>query len=248
MLINKPGRKEGVVTYWLAHWTVPFQTLARVIVLCSWAGHFTVIVPLQKPIRVETCNARSQRLNIQFCQVPYLDTRRVCTRTLYTRNGTRNSIFGFSVSYLDSDLNDVNFLQELKKFVKCIQVKFYRLLKDDKTEEFDQNLILFNQACSSVIERELARAKFNPNVAILIGYFFRLIFQIWNLMETNVQTLCTMRIIGSYTFQPLWVSGLSPPRCLMGNGKIMLGGSIDKLFLRANSFLHLKWGGSPQNW
>ena len=26
-------------------------------------------------------------------------------------------------------------------------------------------------------------------------------------MKTNVQTLCTMRIIGSYTFQPLWVSG-----------------------------------------
>ena len=25
------------------------------------------------------------------------------------------------------------------------------------------------------------------------------------LMKTNVQTLCTMRIIGSYTFQPLWV-------------------------------------------
>ena len=26
-------------------------------------------------------------------------------------------------------------------------------------------------------------------------------------METNIQKLCTMRIIGSYTFQPLWVSG-----------------------------------------
>ena len=34
-----------------------------------------------------------------------------------------------------------------------------------------------------------------------------MVFQIWYLMETNVQTLCTMRIIGSYTFQPLWVSG-----------------------------------------
>ena len=28
-------------------------------------------------------------------------------------------------------------------------------------------------------------------------------------METNVQTLCTMQIIGSYTFQPLWVSDYS---------------------------------------
>ena len=34
-----------------------------------------------------------------------------------------------------------------------------------------------------------------------------MVFQIWYLLETNVQTLCTMRIIGSYTFQPLWVSG-----------------------------------------
>ena len=36
-----------------------------------------------------------------------------------------------------------------------------------------------------------------------------MVFQIWYLMETNVQTLCTMRIIGSYTFQPLWVSGIN---------------------------------------
>ena len=27
------------------------------------------------------------------------------------------------------------------------------------------------------------------------------------IMKMNVQTLCTMRIIGSYTFQPLWFSG-----------------------------------------
>ena len=31
-------------------------------------------------------------------------------------------------------------------------------------------------------------------------------------METNVQTLCTMRIIGSYTFQPLWVSAFTQLR------------------------------------
>ncbi len=94
--------------------------------MCAYLGS------RQKPIRVETCNARSQRLNIQFCQVPYLETKRVCTRVLYTRNGTRNSIFGFSVTYLNSDLNAIHFLQELKKFVKCIQLKFYRQKK--KTE------------------------------------------------------------------------------------------------------------------
>ena len=32
-------------------------------------------------------------------------------------------------------------------------------------------------------------------------------------MATNVQTLCTMRMIGSYTFQPLWVSGSIPYVC-----------------------------------
>ncbi|KAL9964240.1 hypothetical protein ACROYT_G027853 [Oculina patagonica] len=41
--------------------------------------YMTYVKPEQKLIRVETCNAHSQRLNIQFCQVPYLET----TKSLY---------------------------------------------------------------------------------------------------------------------------------------------------------------------
>ena len=35
-------------------------------------------------------------------------------------------------------------------------------------------------------------------------------------MKMNVQTLCTMRIIGSYTFQPLWVSVITNV-CIKGD-------------------------------
>ena len=56
-------------------------------------------------------------------------------RMLYTRNHTRNNIFGFAVRYLNSYLNAVHFLQKLKKFI----------LDDDETET---NLTLSNQACS----------------------------------------------------------------------------------------------------
>ena len=80
---------------------------------------------------------RVQRSNIQFCQVPYLETQRVCTQKIYTLSNTCN-IFGFVISYLNCDLNAVNYLQKLKKFSKCIQMKFSRPLNDDETEEFDQ--------------------------------------------------------------------------------------------------------------
>ena len=63
------------------------------------------------------CNARSQRLNIQFCQVPYLATQRVCTQMIYTHNDTRNKIFGFVISHLNFDQNAVNHSQKLKKFI-----------------------------------------------------------------------------------------------------------------------------------
>ena len=53
------------------------------------------------------CNARSQCSNIQFCQVPYLEIQ---------RNDTRNNIFGFAVSHLNSDLNaPLDYLQKLKE-------------------------------------------------------------------------------------------------------------------------------------
>ena len=58
------------------------------------------------------CNACSQRLNIQFCQVPYLATQRVCMRMIYTRNNTRNKIFGFAISHLNFDQNAINYLQK----------------------------------------------------------------------------------------------------------------------------------------
>ena len=53
-------------------------------------------------------------------------------RVLYTRN----KIFGFAVSYLNSDLNAVNYLQKIKKFIKCIKVNFLRQLNDDEMEEY----------------------------------------------------------------------------------------------------------------
>ncbi len=36
---------------------------------------------------------------------------------LYTRNDTHQNVFGFAVSYLNSELNTLNFQQKLKKFV-----------------------------------------------------------------------------------------------------------------------------------
>ena len=60
------------------------------------------------------CNARSQRSNIQFSQVPHLATQRVCTRMC---NDTRNKIFGFAISHLHSDQNAVDYSQKLKKFI-----------------------------------------------------------------------------------------------------------------------------------
>ena len=58
-------------------------------------------------------------------------------RMIYTRNDTRDKIFGFC-SHLNSDLNAVNYSQKLKKFITSIQVKFSRPLNDDETEEFNQ--------------------------------------------------------------------------------------------------------------
>ncbi len=57
---------------------------------------------------------------------------------LYTRNEPRNIIFGFAVSCLSFDLNAVNFLQKLKKYIKCIEAKFSILLQEDETGEFNQ--------------------------------------------------------------------------------------------------------------
>ena len=57
---------------------------------------------------------------------------------MYSRNDTRNKIFGFAVSHLNFDQNAVNYSQKLKKFIKSIQVKFSRLLNDDETQEFNQ--------------------------------------------------------------------------------------------------------------
>ncbi len=75
---------------------------------------------------------------------------------LYTRFDTSKNIFGFALSYLNSDLNSVNVLQKLKKIIKCIQVNFSRLLNEDKTGEFNQ--IQFYSTKITPIERELARA------------------------------------------------------------------------------------------
>ena len=57
---------------------------------------------------------------------------------IYSGNDTRNKIFGFAVSHLNSDQNAVNYSQKLRKFIKSIQVKFSRLLNDDETQEFNQ--------------------------------------------------------------------------------------------------------------
>ncbi len=57
---------------------------------------------------------------------------------LYTRNDTRNIIFGFGESCLNFDLNAVNFVQKLKKYIDCIEAKFSRLLQEDETGEFNQ--------------------------------------------------------------------------------------------------------------
>ena len=46
---------------------------------CTSASQYrstTMILDIVVPL---TCNARSQCLNIQFCQLPYLATERVCT-------------------------------------------------------------------------------------------------------------------------------------------------------------------------
>ncbi len=51
---------------------------------------------------------------------------------------TRNIIFGFALSCLNFDLNAVNFLQKLEKYIKCIEAKFSRLLQEEKTGEFNQ--------------------------------------------------------------------------------------------------------------
>ncbi len=59
---------------------------------------------------------------------------------LYTRNDTRNIIFGFAVSCLNFNLNAVKFLQKLKKFIKCIEAKVFRLPHEDEKE----NLTKFN--------------------------------------------------------------------------------------------------------
>ena len=57
---------------------------------------------------------------------------------IYSRNDTRNKIFGFAVSHLNSDQIAVNYSPKLKKFIKSIQVKFSRPLNDDETQEFNQ--------------------------------------------------------------------------------------------------------------
>ncbi len=44
----------NAVTKWLAHWTqdcaVRVQDLAGITMLCSWARHFTIIVPLSTQV------------------------------------------------------------------------------------------------------------------------------------------------------------------------------------------------------
>ncbi len=69
-----------------------------------------------------------------------MEKRRICTRMLYTGtcNDTRNIIFGFAVSCLNFDLNTVNFLRKLKKYIECIEAKFSRLLQEDETGQFNQ--------------------------------------------------------------------------------------------------------------
>ncbi len=57
---------------------------------------------------------------------------------LYTRNDIRNIICDFAVSCLNFDLNAVIFLQKLKKYIKCIEAKFSKLLQEDETGEFNQ--------------------------------------------------------------------------------------------------------------
>ena len=120
--------------------------------------------------------------------------------TLYTQ---QNFLFCRKFQFLNYDLNVVNYLQKLKKFMKY-KVKFSRLLNGDEKEEFNQ-IKFFNQVCSKTrlccLVQASACCEFTPNVAILI-------FQIWYSMEMNVQTLCTVGIIGSYMFQPLRVSAV----------------------------------------
>ncbi len=91
----------------------------------------------QKPIRVETCNAHAQRLNIHFAKY-HIWKHKEFVRECFIRNDTRNIIFGFAPSCLNFDLNAVNFVQKLKKYIKCIEAKFSRLLQEDETEELNQ--------------------------------------------------------------------------------------------------------------
>jgi len=114
----------------------------------------------QKPIRVETCNACAQRLNIHFAKY-HIWKHEEFVRECLTRNDTRNIIFGFGVSCLNFDLNAVNFLQKLKKFIKCIEAKFSRLLHEDETGEFNQIQLYSTKLVQKqdyAIKRELARA------------------------------------------------------------------------------------------
>ena len=58
-------------------------------------------------------------------------------------------------------------------------------------------------------------------------------------MATNVQTLCTMRMIGSYTFQPLWVSGSILYVCFafLPFGKKIMEDILKELHLESPHFL-----------
>ncbi len=55
---------------------------------------------------------------------------------------TRNIIFGFALcclNLLNFDLNAVNLLKKLNKYIKCIEAKFsIWLFQEGETEEFNQ--------------------------------------------------------------------------------------------------------------
>ncbi len=68
--------------------------------------------------------------------------------------------FGFAVSCLNFDLNAINFLQKLKKYIKCIEARFSRLVQEDETGEFNQIQLYLTKLVQKqhyAIERELAR-------------------------------------------------------------------------------------------
>jgi len=63
MLFETPSGSRGALAQWLAYWPLDgtfwvLQALARVIVLCSWAGHLNLINTLTVPLSTIEFNAR----------------------------------------------------------------------------------------------------------------------------------------------------------------------------------------------